>query len=56
MSVFFVGGAIGSAVGGWAFAAAGWVFAAWIGFAFPIVALAFFLTELRGTSADSSSR
>jgi predicted MFS family arabinose efflux permease len=45
MSVFFVGGAIGSAVGGWAFAAAGWVLASWIGFTFPIVALALFLTE-----------
>jgi len=56
MSVFFVGGAIGSAVGGWAFAAAGWVFASWIGFAFPIVALLFFLTEWRRTSAESSSR
>jgi predicted MFS family arabinose efflux permease len=45
MSVFFVGGAIGSAVGGWAFAAAGWELASWIGFTFPIVALAFFVTE-----------
>jgi predicted MFS family arabinose efflux permease len=55
MSVFFVGGAIGSAVGGWAFATAGWVFASWIGFAFPLVALIFFLTERRRTSAESSS-
>ncbi len=45
MSAFFVGGAIGSAVGGWAFALAGWNLASWMGFTFPIVALAFFLTE-----------
>jgi predicted MFS family arabinose efflux permease len=45
MSAFFVGGAIGSAVGGWAFAVAGWHLASWIGFAFPILALAFFLSE-----------
>jgi predicted MFS family arabinose efflux permease len=45
MSVFFVGGAIGSTVAGWAFAAGGWAMASWIGFIFPIVALAFFLTE-----------
>ena len=45
MSAFFVGGAIGSAIGGWAFAVAGWDLASWIGFTFPIVALAFFLTE-----------
>jgi MFS family permease len=45
LSAFFVDGAIGSAVGGWAFAVAGWHLASWIGFAFPILALAFFLTE-----------
>ncbi len=45
MSAFFVGGAIGSVVGGWAFAVAGWHLASWMGFIFPIVALALFLTE-----------
>ncbi len=45
MSAFFVGGSIGSAVGGWAFAIAGWDLASWMGLTFPIVALAFFLTE-----------
>ena len=39
-----------------AFATAGWVFASWIGFAFPLVALIFFLTEWRRTSAESPSR
>ena len=45
MATFFVGGAIGSAVGGWAYAHGGWTLASWIGFAFPIAALLFFLTE-----------
>lgn len=45
MATFFVGGAIGSAVGGWAHAQGGWPLASWIGFAFPIVALAYFATE-----------
>jgi predicted MFS family arabinose efflux permease len=45
MATFFAGGAIGSAVGGWAFATGGWTLAAWIGFCFPTAALLFFATE-----------
>jgi len=45
MATFFVGGALGSAVGGWAFAHGAWPLASWIGLAFPIAALLFFVTE-----------
>jgi predicted MFS family arabinose efflux permease len=46
MSAFFAGGAVGSALGGWAYAKGGWSLASWIGFAFPVAALVFFVTEL----------
>ncbi len=41
----FVGCAIGSALGGWAYAQGGWPLAAWFGIAPPIAALAYFSTE-----------
>jgi len=47
MATFFTGGAIGSALGGWAYATGGWSMAAWIGFSFPALAFLFFLTEGR---------
>ena len=42
MSAFFAGGAVGSTLGGLAFALGGWSLASWIGFALPMLALAFF--------------
>ncbi|MCM3631225.1 MFS transporter [Paenibacillus glycanilyticus] len=45
MAIFFFGGAIGSALGGWAFASGGWSTALIIGIAFPVLALLYFLTE-----------
>jgi predicted MFS family arabinose efflux permease len=45
MSIFFIGGAVGSALGGWAYAQGGWPLASWIGVAFPLIALAYFATE-----------
>jgi predicted MFS family arabinose efflux permease len=45
MAIFFVGGAIGSSVGAWAFARSGWPLASWIGFALPAIALIYFRTE-----------
>lgn len=45
MAIFFFGGAIGSAIGGWIYATGGWSAALWIGIAFPIVALLYFATE-----------
>lgn len=45
MAIFFAGGAIGSALGGWAYASGGWEAALWIGIALPVVALIYFATE-----------
>ncbi|ACS98889.1 major facilitator superfamily MFS_1 [Paenibacillus sp. JDR-2] len=45
MAIFFFGGAIGSAAGGWAYAAGGWSSALWLGIAFPTLALLYFATE-----------
>lgn len=47
MATFFAGGAIGSALGGWAFAHGGWALASWLGFALPIATLLYFATEKR---------
>ena len=47
MATFFTGGAIGSALGGWAFAQGGWPLASWVGLAMPAAALAYFATERR---------
>ncbi|MDL2397630.1 MFS transporter [Rhizobium mayense] len=45
MATFFTGGALGSAIGGWAYATGGWNLASWIAVGFPVVALLIFLTE-----------
>ncbi|RLK36192.1 MFS transporter [Cupriavidus plantarum] len=45
MAIFFIGGAIGSWAGAWAFAHGGWPLAAWIGFVPPMLALLYFRTE-----------
>jgi predicted MFS family arabinose efflux permease len=45
MATFFAGGAIGSALGGLAFAQGGWPLATWLGIALPLAALAYFATE-----------
>lgn len=45
MAIFFAGGAVGSALGGWAYAAGGWEAALWIGIALPAIALIYFATE-----------
>lgn len=50
MAIFFVGGATGSAVGGWAYASGGWVMALGVGIAFPIVALLYYATEKKQTA------
>jgi predicted MFS family arabinose efflux permease len=48
IAFFFVGGAAGSAAGGWAFAAGGWPSASAVGAAFPLLALLCFATEAFG--------
>jgi predicted MFS family arabinose efflux permease len=45
MAAFFVGGSIGSALGGWAYAHGEWTLTSWVGMAFPVVALLYFATE-----------
>ncbi|MBD9524149.1 MFS transporter [Ensifer sp. ENS02] len=47
MAIFFTGGAIGSALGAWAFASGGWWLASMIGLALPATAFTIFLTETR---------
>lgn len=54
MAIFFAGGAIGSAAGGWAYAMGGWKAAMWVGVLFPFLALLYFLTEKRGEHGDVS--
>lgn len=51
MAIFFLGGAAGSALAGYAFAVGGWAPVTWIGFAFPALGLLFYLTEFRGRPA-----
>jgi predicted MFS family arabinose efflux permease len=45
MATFFAGGAIGSALGGWAYAHGGWSQASWTALFFPMLALSYFSSE-----------
>ena len=45
IALFFMGGAIGSSLGGWMFAAHGWRGVLWAGLVFPVVALCVFASE-----------
>jgi predicted MFS family arabinose efflux permease len=45
MTMFFLAGAAGSAVGGWAYATGGWALASSIGAALPIASLIYLATE-----------
>lgn len=45
MAVFFAGGAIGSALGGWSYAQGSWKAASVIGFLLPVIAFLYYLTE-----------
>ena len=47
MAIFFMGGALGSAIGGWAYEHGGWHLAACFGAAMPALALLLCLTEKR---------
>jgi predicted MFS family arabinose efflux permease len=48
VAIFFLGGAIGSSVGGWMFAHHGWQGVLATGLMFPVVAFALYLTEFAG--------
>ena len=56
MATFFAAGAIGSALGAWAYAHAGWHLTAWIGLALPVAALLYHLTDRPRATAASSLR
>ena len=43
MALFFVGGALGSALGAWAWAHGGWPQVSWVGLGFPAAALVVYL-------------
>ncbi|WP_371129277.1 MFS transporter [Paenibacillus sp. 276b] len=45
MSIFFVGGAIGSSLGSWSYAHGGWSLTTLIGLLMPLLALVYYLTE-----------
>ncbi|MBV8651346.1 MAG: MFS transporter [Alphaproteobacteria bacterium] len=47
MAIFFAGGAVGSALGAWAYAQGGWLMASSVGLALPVLALLYFTTERR---------
>ena len=47
IALFFLGGALGSSLGAWMFAQHGWQGVLWTGLAFPLMALAIWLTAAR---------
>ncbi|KRE67437.1 MFS transporter [Paenibacillus sp. Soil750] len=47
MAIFFIGGAVGSFVGGLTYAHGGWVITTWIGALLPLIALLYFFTEAK---------
>lgn len=47
MTTFFIGGAIGSAIGAWAYAHGGWAWASGFGVTLPAAALAYWAKEGR---------
>lgn len=51
MAIFFGGGAIGSALGGWSYAQGKWAEASLIGFCMPVLAFLYYLTDKKGTKA-----
>lgn len=52
LALFFGGGAIGSALGGWAYAEGSWLLCTWIGIAFPLLVLLYFASERRKLKTD----
>lgn len=56
IAIFFTGGALGSALGGWAYARGGWDLASWIGFAMPALAAVLFATEFFGARGKTLNR
>jgi predicted MFS family arabinose efflux permease len=56
IATFFIGGAVGSGLGGWAYAKGGWTLTTYIGFALPASALLWFTTEWRRPQGGTPAR
>ncbi len=54
LALFFLGGATGSFVAGWAFALGGWTAASLVGLLFPLLALIYFASEPRSDFAPGT--
>ncbi|WP_407944526.1 MFS transporter [Paenibacillus xylanivorans] len=54
MSIFFVGGAIGSSLGSWSYAHGGWSLTTLIGLIMPLLALGYYLTEKKTAVVSTS--
>ncbi|MMZ69906.1 hypothetical protein D1872_328310 [compost metagenome] len=52
MSIFFVGGAIGSSLGSWSYANGGWSLTTLIGLIMPLLALVYYFTEKKAAVAS----
>ncbi|WP_150275484.1 MFS transporter [Paenibacillus tepidiphilus] len=55
MAIFFIGGAIGSSLGGWSYARGGWDLSALLGALLPILAMFYFLTEKKPAVSEPLS-
>jgi predicted MFS family arabinose efflux permease len=55
MASFFAGGAVGSSLGGWAYATGGWGLASGAGCSFAVLAFGLFLTEFVGLKTTSEA-
>ena len=55
IALFFLGGALGSSLGGWMYASHGWQGVLWAGLAFPLTALLLWLSEARDSAAAHSA-
>jgi predicted MFS family arabinose efflux permease len=56
LAMFFLGGAVGSALGGWVYATHGWHALLLTGMAFPGLGLLYWITEYAGQSSTQSKR
>jgi len=54
MSIFFIGGAIGSSLGGWSYTHGGWTLTSLLGTILPLLALIYFFTERKAARAEGT--
>ncbi|WP_418040195.1 MFS transporter [Paenibacillus xylanilyticus] len=54
MSIFFIGGALGSSIGSWSYASGGWSLTTLIGLIMPLLALGYYFTEKKPGIVSSS--